>query len=116
MASFTILWTYYICWLFDDVEEITDIGAFSMNIFQKMLNLRFLGNIGVPLSIFTFSLGTFISCTEGGPDDDEEEEDSEAHGDQMFNLETSMIDKLDEYSVMVAWKWYYVFYQTTLIF
>lgn len=34
----------------------------------------------------------------------------------MFNLETSMIDKLDDYNVMTAWKWYYVFYQTTLIF
>lgn len=72
--------------------------------YQKLLNLRYLGNVGVPLTVFTFSLGLYIAATEGGPDDDEEESDSEEQGDQMFNLETSMIDKLDDYNVMVAWK------------
>lgn len=48
--------------------------AYCFSIFNKLLSLRYLGNIGVPLSIFTFSLGAYISCTEGGPDDDEEEE------------------------------------------
>ena len=109
-ASFTILWIYYVCWLFDDIKEISDYQAFCDNIFEKLLNLRYLGNVGVPLTIFTFSLGTYIAFTEGGPDDDSEEEDSEAQGDQMFNLETSMIDKVDDYNVMKAWKWYQIFY------